>query len=168
MPIGIYNHKPHLEETKRKMSETHKGMKKPWAGRYERTEESKRKMSESKKGNKYCLGKQNGLTHGESRTRLYRIWQCMKTRCTNPNHIAWKRYGGRGITVCKHWLRFENFLKDMGFFYEIHVDKYEEGNTSINRIDNNGNYELKNCRWATWKEQNKNNQVEKIKQMENK
>jgi hypothetical protein len=71
----------------------------------------------------------------------------MRTRCENPNSKNFKHYGGRGISVCKQWSNFENFLKDMG---ERPFGK------SIDRIDVNGNYEPTNCKWSTTAEQANN------------
>lgn len=84
-------------------------------------------------------------THGMSHTRTYHIWQGMLARCFNPSKPRWKDYGGRGITVSPEWLNFENFFRDMGEC---------PGGKSIDRFpDNDGNYELGNCRWATAQEQ---------------
>lgn len=79
--------------------------------------------------------------------RLKSRWENMKQRCNNPNNQGYKNYGGRGIKVCGRWHSFENFYADMG--------DCPEGLT-LERKDNDGNYEPGNCRWATWKEQGKN------------
>lgn len=86
--------------------------------------------------------------HGYARTRVHSIWQDMIRRCQNPKNKAFKNYGGRGIKVCERWFEFENFLADMG---EPPSKKH-----SIDRKDNNGNYEPSNCKWATPMEQQNN------------
>jgi hypothetical protein len=70
----------------------------------------------------------------------------MVARCTNPEHAAWKNYGGRGVTLCERWRVFENFLADMG--------ECPSGLT-LDRKDNDGGYEPANCRWATRSQQNR-------------
>lgn len=87
-------------------------------------------------------------THGQSKTRTYRIWCGIKKRCYNKNDHAYPRYGGRGITVHDRWRSsFENFVSDMG--------ECPDGLT-IEREDNDLGYEPGNCRWATYAEQNLN------------
>jgi hypothetical protein len=87
-------------------------------------------------------------THGMFGTPIYRVWSEMVQRCTNPNNQHWSHYGGRGINVCDDWRDFVNFYRDMG-------DRPAPGH-SIDRIDNDGNYEPSNCRWATKSVQNLN------------
>jgi hypothetical protein len=86
----------------------------------------------------------------------HNIWERMIARCYRPTNKAYRYYGGRGITVCEHWKHsFENFIRDMGArptgFYRSGHPKY-----TIDRKDNNGNYEPGNCRWATAKQQTLN------------
>lgn len=105
------------------------------------------------------IGKLNyshGFTvKGKSR-KFYDIWWGMKRRCKDKNYKDYYLYGARGITVCKRWLKFENFRDDMYQAYLKHVKQYGKRQTSIERIDNDNNYEPDNCKWATWKEQNNN------------
>jgi hypothetical protein len=87
-------------------------------------------------------------------TKEYRAWSHMLSRCTNPMDKAYHYYGGRGISVCDRWSSFKNFFEDMGrSTSDVH---------SIDRINNDGNYEPGNCRWATVKEQRRNKRDNRI------
>ena len=89
-------------------------------------------------------GRKQLTTHGQSKTVTYQTWEGMLQRTTNPNYHHFQYWGGRGIKVGPRWKKFQNFLKDMG---------ERPPNMSLDRINNAGNYEPDNCRWATAKEQ---------------
>lgn len=95
------------------------------------------------------------LSHGHTingkRSPEYNSWTGMVQRCTNPNNPRWNRYGGRGIKVSERWrAAFESFLLDMG---------PRPKGTTLDRVDNNGNYELSNCRWAEPRDQSNNTNI---------
>ena len=98
--------------------------------------------------------KKTATTHGMFGKRFHNIYRQILRRCTEPKHKAFKNYGGRGIKC--EWQSFDEFKQDMFRSYNLHVKKYGEGNTTIDRINVEGNYSRKNCRWATWKIQANN------------
>lgn len=91
---------------------------------------------------------------GRSKTRLFRIWQCINNRCSSKNSLGQKNYSDRGIKCL--WISFEDFKKDMGRSYIYHVRKHGEKQTTIDRINVDGNYYKENCRWATYTQQANN------------
>ena len=99
------------------------------------------------------LVKKRMTIHGKVKSVEYKCWSGIKARCLNENYPKYKNYGGRGITVCERWLKFENFYKDMG-------ERQER--LSLDRIDNNKGYCKENCRWATYTQQNRNKRNNKM------
>lgn len=97
------------------------------------------------------------LKHGHCKndkmTKTYMAWDHMRQHCNNPNNKQYKYYGGRGITICDRWNKFENFLADMGESPEGLV---------LDRINNNGNYEPLNCRWTDVTTSNRNRNCVKL------
>ena len=99
-----------------------------------------------------CLRKDHARTHGQCGTPEYNSWSMLNQRCRDRNHDAYEYYGERGVSVCKRWIdSFENFIADMG--------PKSSPSHSIDRIDNDGNYEASNCRWSTQSEQMRNQRL---------
>lgn len=114
-----------------------------------------------------CLRKEivaiRSTTHGQTKHRklsnTYQSWKTMKRRCLVETSSDYPRYGGRGITVCERWQKFENFLADMG--------KRPKGKT-LDRIDNDRGYFPENCKWSTPKEQARNRKTNRLIQYKGK
>lgn len=101
-----------------------------------------------------CAAIRGGTTHGQSKTPEHIVWVAMLDRCNRETHPFFHRYGGRGISVCERWHDYANFISDVG----IRPSKKH----SLDRINNDGNYEPSNCRWATQKVQLRNTSVNRI------
>lgn len=108
-----------------------------------------------------CYNAVKNKTHGGSRVdggkpaRLYRIWRGMKQRCLNPKADRFPDWGGRGITICQQWIDdFAQFRADMGEPPSI--------SHTLDRIDNDGNYEPANCKWSTRSEQQLNRRPNRV------
>ena len=102
------------------------------------------------------IGEKIKTTHNFSKTRIYKIWVGIKNRCYDSNSNVYYLYGKRGITVCKEW------LNDFMAFYDWSMQNGYNEKLTIDRIDSNGNYEPKNCRWATAKEQSNNTSKNRV------
>ncbi len=98
-------------------------------------------------------------SHGMSSTRFYKIWAGMVVRCEKPSHKQFYDYGGRGISVSERWRVFENFSEDMLTKYEEHKETHGESNTTLERLDTDGDYEKANCVWATRTIQSRNQRI---------
>jgi hypothetical protein len=124
---------------------------------YRQTAEHRAKISEKARQREWTDAQRADLArkatrHGLAGSPTYSSWAAMKQRCLNQNHPKYRNWGGRGIAVCDRWLKFENFLADMG---ERPVGK------TLDRINNDGDYEPGNCRWATPAQQVANRRPQK-------
>lgn len=104
-----------------------------------------------------CLREELRTKHDKWGTKVYKTWDNMRSRCLNPNATGYKNWGGRGIKICEEWVHsFDNFYN-----YVSKLPHFGEQGRSFDRINNNGNYEPGNVRWATRKEQTMNRRCSK-------
>ena len=107
-----------------------------------------------------CYHREVKTTHGDSNSRLYGIWQCMRHRCQTPTHKQYPEYGGRGITVCPEWDDYDTFKKwAMDAGYDVCAKR---GDCTIDRIDNDKGYSPDNCRWANGVTQSRNKRNNRV------
>lgn len=95
--------------------------------------------------------KKSNTKHGQSKTRIYKIWLNMKKRCIDEKSINYEYYGGKGITLCERWMDYENFYNDMKLNYEDSL--------TLDRIDNSKGYNVENCRWVSMSVQQFNKSI---------
>lgn len=116
----------------------------------------------------YLIGKNNNpkcscnrkKKHDQHGSRFYKIWQNMKTRCNNKNVWAYQYYGEKGIQICDAWNDdFRNFYSDMFESYVKNCEEFGVDNTTLDRINNLGDYNKENCKWATRLEQTRNSSM---------
>ena len=99
-------------------------------------------------------------THGMSKSKEEYAWRHAIERCKNPKNCQFKNYGAKGIEVCERWMKFENFIEDMGLA--------PSSNHTLDRIDSNKGYSPENCRWATWKQQQRNRTNNRVLEIDGK
>ena len=101
------------------------------------------------------LAEKKQYRHGETRSRLYSVWNMMKQRCNDPNHRYYKNYGGRGVSVCDEWAKSYEAFRDWAMANGYDPDA-KHGECTLDRIDNDGDYCPENCRFIGWSEQQRN------------